>query len=629
MIIALLVFAGLLALAGCQGEPSPVAGVSTAQPPTATPMPRPTETPTATSTPAPTVTEPATPTPSPTATPTALPGASLIAFESYRDGKAEIYVLDANSGELVNLTRNPASDRAPAWSPNGQEIAFESDRDGNWELYVLSLKDRALNRLTDNLAYDGAPAWSPDGTKIAFESYRDGNLEIYAVAADGGQPRRLTDDPAGDYDPAWSPDGQEIAFTSWRDGNKEIYVVAASGGEAENLSQNPADDEGPAWSPDGEALAFVSWRDVDPATGNRNAEIYELTLAGLETERRTDNPWPDLDPAWEPEGRLVWSAYDPGPAFETYDPYRPGDYHLYRSGAQGPERLSENDWDDRHPAPAPEQVPDLAGLAEGLPAVPEALQPAPSMEPGALAQVVEVPSILVGYTGQPIQVNELLAPSLVAWQQDVVEASGWDFLHETLGTWRNIDQVRKKEMYAYDYGFLSWHKAGRALDLALEYKVDGVNQMVLTREDLGQQIYWRMYLRTAKQDGSQGEPLKENPWLYWWHIVPEHEPEAYDAGGKRLQIPGGYYADITATAKRHGWERIACYAIEGDYHWNTDSNGTEYWHYERTDGLSWWEAMLQLYPADRLEEHVGWEAASNKAQSEAMMRSKGIPTPTR
>jgi TolB protein len=241
--------------------------------------------------------------------------------------------------------------------------------------------------------------------------------------------------------------------------------------------------------------------------------------------------------------------------------------------------------------------------------------------------VTEVPSVLVGYSGQPVQVNELVAPSLVAWQQDVLEASGWDFLGSTLGSWRNIDQVRKKELYTYDYGYLSWHKAGRALDLALEYKVDGVDQMLLTREDLGKQVYWRLYLRAAKQDGSMGEPLKENPWQFWWHIVPSDDPQAYDAGGRRLGIPNGYYVDVTALGKLRGWERIACYAIEGDYHWTTDSNGTEYWHYERTDGLTWWDAMLQIYPLETVEKHVGWDESLRKAQSMDMMRSKGIPTP--
>jgi hypothetical protein len=151
--------------------------------------------------------------------------------------------------------------------------------------------------------------------------------------------------------------------------------------------------------------------------------------------------------------------------------------------------------------------------------------------------------------------------------------------------------------------------------------------MVLVREDLGENVYWRMYLRAARQDGTQGEPLKGNPWLYWWHIVPDAEPEAYAAGGKRLSVPAGYYVDVTALAKRHGWERIACYAIEDDYHWHTDSNGTEYWHYERTGGKVWWDAMRQVYAPATLEEHVGWDAGLRRDQSEAMMRSKGVPAP--
>jgi TolB protein len=626
-LLIMLLGVALLLLTGCQPDPSPIAEDSATPLPTASPLP--TDQPTATTTPIPTSTGTPTPTltPTPSQTPTSLPGASLVAFETYRDGNGEIYLLDTRTGALTNLTHHPADDRDPSWSPDSNAIAFESHRDGNWDVYILNLTDGTITRLTDDPAFDGAPAWSPDGTQIAFESYRDGNLEIYTVVARGGQPHRLTDDPAGDYGPAWSPDGLTLAFTSWRDDNKEIYLVPAAGGIAQNLTQNPADDEDPTWTLDGTALAFVSWRDVSTQTGNRNAEIYQMNLADSKPERLTENPWPDLDPAWDTEGRLVWAAYEPGLPFETYDPYRPGDYHLYRVSTGKPQRLTDTNWDDRRPAPAPAHVMPLTHLAAHLPPEPKAQTSVPALEPGILAQVIEVPSILTSYSEQPIRVSELVAPSLVAWQQAVLEATGWDFMSGTLGSWRNIDQVRKKEMYTYDYGYLSWHKAGRALDLALEYKVDGINQMILTREDLGEQVYWRMFLRTAKQDGTQGEPLKENPWLHWWHIVPEHEPEAYDAGGKRLAIPSGYYADITALAKRHDWERIACYAIEGDYHWNTDSNGTEYWHYERTDSLIWWDAMLQLYAPETLEEHVGWEAGLRKAQSEEMLRSKGIPSP--
>ena len=550
---------------------------------------------------------------------------SLLAFETTRDDNAEIYLLDTESGELTNLTRHPAEDRKPAWRPDGGALAFESHRDGNWEIYLLDLTGGALTRLTDNPAYDGAPAWSPDGTQIAFESYRDGNLEIYVAPATGGRPRRLTEDEAGDYGPAWSPGGQSIAFTSWRDGNKEVYLLPAEGGDAVNLTQNPADDENPTWSLDGKSLVFVSWRDTDVKTGNRNAEIYQMDPADGTAERMTDNPWPDLDPAWDAHGRLVWAAYDPGPSFETYDPYRPGDYHLYRKADDGPVQLTQTDWDDRHPAPAPAQVVSLEHLSAQLPPPPQAPTPPPTLAPDALAKVVEAPSVLA--FGYPILVNNLVLPSLVAWQAAVAETSGWDYLGNTLGSWRPIEKLGAQD-FKYDYGYLSWHKTGRALDLDDDFVApNGTDQELVVREDLGQNIYWRIYLRTARQDGSLGEPLKENSWQFWWRVVKTEDPKAYAAGGKRSRVPDGYYVDVTAIAKHYGWERIATYYIEGDYDWHHHSNGTEYWHYERRDGLLWWEAMRQIYPLEQLNQYFAWKVALTKKQSQEMMRSKGIPTP--
>ena len=47
-----------------------------------------------------------------------------IVFSSYRDGNAEIYVMDADGGNQENLTNHPASDTQPDWSPDGTKIAF-------------------------------------------------------------------------------------------------------------------------------------------------------------------------------------------------------------------------------------------------------------------------------------------------------------------------------------------------------------------------------------------------------------------------------------------------------------------------------------------------------------------------
>src|SRR5574341_816208 len=61
-----------------------------------------------------------------------------IAFVSDRDGNHEIYLMDADGGNLHNLTGNSAVDRSPAWSPDGAQIVFVSQRDQKVELYVMN-----------------------------------------------------------------------------------------------------------------------------------------------------------------------------------------------------------------------------------------------------------------------------------------------------------------------------------------------------------------------------------------------------------------------------------------------------------------------------------------------------------
>ena len=47
-----------------------------------------------------------------------------IAFTSDRDGNAEIYVMNADGSEQINLTNNPANDWRTAFSNDGKKIEF-------------------------------------------------------------------------------------------------------------------------------------------------------------------------------------------------------------------------------------------------------------------------------------------------------------------------------------------------------------------------------------------------------------------------------------------------------------------------------------------------------------------------
>ena len=191
------------------------------------------------------------------------PNGTQIAFESsgiskWGDGlQWDIWVMDADGGNPRNLTNHHAQDEAPDWSPDGNQIAFSSNRNkdwefennviGNWEVFVMNADGANPINLTNNLAWDSSPDWSPDGDRIAFTSDRDGNSEVYVMNADGTNPINLTNNPATEGSPDWSPDGNQIAFQSNRDGNWEIYVMNTDGANPINLTNHPAWDSSPSW----------------------------------------------------------------------------------------------------------------------------------------------------------------------------------------------------------------------------------------------------------------------------------------------------------------------------------------------------------------------------------------------
>jgi serine/threonine protein kinase/tetratricopeptide (TPR) repeat protein len=229
------------------------------------------------------------------------PDMSRIAFASARDGKLEIYTMDAYGENVQRLTFNDVDDFVPAWSPDGKKIAFTSKRDGNDEIYTMNSDGSLQENLSKMPSSDSRPAWSPDGRKIVFTSNRaEGteNFDLYVMNADGSNPVRLTDDAGFDSDPAWSPDGAKIAFASNRSGNFEVYVMEADGQGQTNISHNSSFNGKPAWSPDGKQLAFTSNR-----TGK--FEIYLMNPDGSNQRQLTRTSVTNDEPAWSHDGNEI------------------------------------------------------------------------------------------------------------------------------------------------------------------------------------------------------------------------------------------------------------------------------------------------------------------------------------
>lgn len=532
----------------------------------------------------PTRTEPVPLTPIPRPTPTPTGGGGTLVFDWLRERNRDIYALDLQAdGGPVRLTSHPGVDRSPAWSPDGRYVAFTSRRDENWDLYLLDPATGATSRLTDHPHYDGAPSWSPDGQQLAFESMREGDLDVFILRLEDGSVTPVTLSPAADYAPVWSPDGTHIAFVSWRDGNQEVYVADPAGTAGpSNFSDNPANDSLPRWRSATE-LSFVSDRGGKPAL-----YVQRMGLAGTIGVPSSVTLVGATDGAgaahgWSPDGEQV--AYV-SPASDAHSvlirvPDRRGPAVLYlgKGGVGG------LDW--------------FRGLVQ--------LSAQPEPEPVAPLYVEELSresapyelKYLPGIRAPNARLSDRVDDSFNALRQRVLDETGHDFLSVLSDAWRPIA--------ADDEGasFQSWHKAGRAIDTRTELRDSlGRNILIIAREEEGafrRRTYWRLYLRTSRQDGTMGEPLKQAPWDFFARF---QDAEAAEEGGRQLGVPAGYYVDFTALAAEYGWERIAANERAG-FSWKDEWIASDYWHFEKREDTRWRAAMLEVYDAATIDEVFG------------------------
>lgn len=123
-----------------------------------------------------------------------------------------VFVSLSDGTRAQNLSELASEGYHPAWSPDGRSVAFTSDRDGNAELYAREIESGALWRLTFDPAHDDRASYSPDGDFIAFESTRSGRTGVYAMPPLGGTAIRLT------------PGDRNFSLVGWK-GRTPSYVT--------------------------------------------------------------------------------------------------------------------------------------------------------------------------------------------------------------------------------------------------------------------------------------------------------------------------------------------------------------------------------------------------------------------
>jgi Tol biopolymer transport system component len=202
-----------------------------------------------------------------------------VVFVSYRAGNAELFSMPLTGGE-TRLTTTTANETTPSLSPDGARLAYAFDISGVTKLWTAAGNGTGAARATEGFGFSGSievsPSWAATGNRLVFVATNTGSADLYDFPIPGS-PAPVAGSTAAEVEPAYSADGQRIAFASNRPGSNgtDVWMVRLSGGEVTRLTTDAGSEVQPAWTPDGR-LVYVAagrLRWLDPADASAGGPI--------------------------------------------------------------------------------------------------------------------------------------------------------------------------------------------------------------------------------------------------------------------------------------------------------------------------------------------------------------------
>lgn len=120
----------------------------------------------------------------------------------------QVFVIDIHTREETQLTRMSGHNSAPRWSPDGSRIAFYGQVGEGFagaDIFTMDGDGTNLVNLTNDGDPDWQPDWSDDGEWIIFSRGPGDPLNIWMMRSDGTERSLLVGAEGRDEQPEWRP----------------------------------------------------------------------------------------------------------------------------------------------------------------------------------------------------------------------------------------------------------------------------------------------------------------------------------------------------------------------------------------------------------------------------------------
>jgi Tol biopolymer transport system component len=170
------------------------------------------------------------------------PDGRRVAFAALQGGTGDIFIVDLETSEVTNLTKDGFADSGPTWSPDGRSIVYVARVSGSEKLFRIDVATGQKTQLTFGTHDDSAAQFLDDETlvfsstatdparPIAPEVARNGNIyNVWTLNVKTGALQQYTDALGGNTSAVVLRGGQKaqprIAFVSYYKGEYELHTL--------------------------------------------------------------------------------------------------------------------------------------------------------------------------------------------------------------------------------------------------------------------------------------------------------------------------------------------------------------------------------------------------------------------